>query len=78
VAASLRDRLQRAKRAYVEGSELSAISFMEQFVARARNQVRGDAGDLAARDALIRAAEQILAELRDADADEDGATGQTL
>ena len=78
VAAGLRDRVQRARANYLEGSESRPIGYLEQFVARAENQIKGDADDLAARDALVRAAEAIIAELRDAEQDENAAIEEGL
>jgi hypothetical protein len=59
-AVSLRDRLEQAARFAAQGSETRAIGYLEQFVARARNQVR----DAEARAALVVAAETLLAEQR--------------
>src|SRR4051794_29534928 len=47
---SLHARLTSAEDAYNGGSEKSAISYLNQFVSVAQNQIKGDAADLAARD----------------------------
>jgi X-Pro dipeptidyl-peptidase len=62
VYASLKDRLDRAAGAAAAGSEARTLAFLEQFVARANNQVKGDAEDLATRAALVAAAEQLIGE----------------
>ena len=67
VAASLRDRLERAQRLGEAGSETRAAGYVEQFLARVRNQVKGDADDVAVRDALTRQGSAVLALLRAAD-----------
>ncbi|NHC46453.1 sulfatase-like hydrolase/transferase [Motilibacter aurantiacus] len=54
-AAGLRDRLDRAETAVEQGRESTAVSYLEQLAARARNQVKGDADDVAARDAILSA-----------------------
>ncbi|GIF66609.1 hypothetical protein Ais01nite_46440 [Asanoa ishikariensis] len=61
VAASLRDRLAHAEAKAVNGDEGAAIDYLEQFISRAENQVKGDD---AARDALVGRAETLIAELR--------------
>jgi endonuclease/exonuclease/phosphatase family metal-dependent hydrolase len=66
VEAGLRDRLERAEAAAADGAEAHATAYLEQFVARARNQVRGDADDVAARDLLVRDAEALQAAIADA------------
>jgi hypothetical protein len=62
--ASLLDRLDRAQAKAVAGSESPAIAYLEQLVAKARNQVKGDALDLQARDVLVRDAQALIADLR--------------
>jgi hypothetical protein len=58
VAASISDRLGKARVSSYQFSELYAIGYIEQAIARANNQVKGDADDTAVRNLL-------LAELRD-------------
>jgi hypothetical protein len=60
--ASLRDRLDRARAKAAAGSEVAAMNYLTHFADRARNQVKGDAADLAARDVLIRDARALIAE----------------
>jgi amidase len=67
VAASLGDRLQRASTGANEESEVVAIRNLEQFVMRARNQIKGDAQDVAVRDDLIGQADRLLAYYRAVD-----------
>jgi hypothetical protein len=67
VERSLRDRLVRAQALATAGSETRTIGLLEQFIARARNQVKGDAGDVAVREALVFAAEQWIEQLRTAE-----------
>jgi alpha-L-rhamnosidase len=67
VAASLRDRFDRALRFAQEGREAPAIAMLEQFIARARNQVKGDADDIAVRGALVASAQSLIDALRIAD-----------
>ncbi|NHC46455.1 metallophosphoesterase [Motilibacter aurantiacus] len=56
VAASLQERLDRAARMLDAGSEQRALAAVEQFAARAHNQVKGDADDVAVRGELVAAA----------------------
>ena len=63
-AAGLSDRLARADDAFESGSEKGAIGFLQQFVARANSQVKGDADDTAVREALVAAAEALISELQ--------------
>jgi arylsulfatase A len=59
-ATSLRDRLTRAERSIEQGNEAYATGYLEQLVTRARSQIKGDADDIAARDAIIAAAEAAI------------------
>ena len=61
-AAGLSDRLAKAARYAALGREAYTIGYLEQFVARAKNQIKGDATDLAVRDLLVRSAEAMIAE----------------
>jgi unsaturated chondroitin disaccharide hydrolase len=65
---SLADRLDRAVRQWELGRERHALSYLEQYVARARNQVIGDADDLRVRRRLVEAAESLAEALRRAEA----------
>ncbi|NHC47231.1 FIMAH domain-containing protein, partial [Motilibacter aurantiacus] len=60
-AANVLERLDRAETAARAGSEERAIGFLEQFIARVENQVKGDAADVAARNALTADAALLLA-----------------
>jgi hypothetical protein len=68
--ANLRDRLDRATERADLGHERQAIGYLEQFIARVQNQVKGDAADAAARAALVTAASAAIAELEARDAAE--------
>lgn len=72
VSRSLGDRLQRAASAADAGSEKSAVALLEQFVARARNQVRGDAQDATVSADLVAQARELIAFLQRLDDVEDG------
>jgi predicted extracellular nuclease len=63
VAASLRDRLTRARALAEEGSETRTIGYLQQFIDRAENQIKGNM-DLAARDELVRRAQVLIHDLR--------------
>jgi hypothetical protein len=73
VVNSLQDRLDRAAAAASAGSESRAIGYLEQFISRARNQIKGDAADVVARNTLIDAAQRLIGELRAADVAENAA-----
>jgi hypothetical protein len=64
VELSLRDRLVRAGRELDTGSELRAIAYLEQMVARARNQIKGDDDDVGVRRVLVTAVESLIRDLR--------------
>jgi polyhydroxybutyrate depolymerase len=66
-AAALRDRLVRARALAVSGSETRTIGYLQQFVARAVNQVKGDADDLSVRAMLVADATAIIALLQEAE-----------
>jgi Zn-dependent M28 family amino/carboxypeptidase len=73
VHAQLIDRLQRALAQEQGGSEVRTIGLLQQFVAKARNQVKGDAEDAQTRDLLIERAEAIIGWLQfDDDAETSG------
>ncbi|NHC15704.1 ThuA domain-containing protein, partial [Motilibacter deserti] len=63
-SASISDRLSRARTAYTNGSEDQAIAFLEQFIARATNQIKGDADDIALRNELIDMARDLIGTLQ--------------
>ena len=58
------DRLERALREEQGGSEYRPIGYLQQFVARVDNQVKGDAEDAETRDELVSMAEHIIAWLQ--------------
>jgi sugar phosphate isomerase/epimerase len=66
VHVSLHDRLSRALKLAEEGSESRTAAYVEQFIARANNQIKGNQDQLA-RALLVQAAEAVLAWLADAD-----------
>jgi hypothetical protein len=70
VALSLGDRLSRAEQAAAEGSEERTIGYLSHFIARAKNQIKGDEDDVTVRDLLVEHAEtltQHYQELEDAE-----------
>jgi glucose/arabinose dehydrogenase/PKD repeat protein len=73
VQASLLDRLNRAELAAERGSEKTAINYLEQFVARAKNQIKGDAQDIEVRDELVAMGEALIAHYRALDEAEEAA-----
>jgi hypothetical protein len=77
VQASLADRLDKAAAGAAVGSEVRAISYLEQFVARAKNQIKGDADDLAVRNTLVAMAEELIAKYQ-AIEDEENAGGALI
>jgi hypothetical protein len=64
VAAGLLDRIERAQVLAESGSDTRTAAYIEQFLARVRNQVKGDADDVLVRNNLIRHGEAVLALLR--------------
>jgi hypothetical protein len=60
VAAGLLDRLVRAEGFLAAGREAPAIGLLEQFQARARNQIKGDADDAEVRDLLVTYAAALI------------------
>ncbi|NHC44309.1 alpha/beta hydrolase domain-containing protein [Motilibacter aurantiacus] len=58
VEASLLDRLDRAERLGLSGSESRTAGYLQHLVDRARNQIKGDA---AAREAVVRSATALIA-----------------
>jgi alpha-L-rhamnosidase len=62
--ANLRERLFRAADAASLGSEVRAMNYLRQFLARVDNQVKGDERDDLARQLLRRAGEVVLAQLQ--------------
>jgi hypothetical protein len=61
VHASLLDRLDRAQAAAERGSSFTAIGMLDQFIARAKNQIKGDARDVEVRGDLVAMAEELRA-----------------
>ncbi len=71
--ASLGNRLARATALVEAGSETRALGYVEQFMDRAQNQIKGDAADLAVRDTLLHNARALRAWLLEAEDRENGA-----
>ncbi|NHC12829.1 sugar phosphate isomerase/epimerase [Motilibacter sp. E257] len=67
VAASLEDRRIRAAVLVESGSETRATAYLEQLIARANNQIRGDADDIMIRSLIVAASQQIVAWLAEAE-----------
>jgi hypothetical protein len=65
--ASLLDRLNRVESQAAKGSEAGAASALQQLIARANNQIKGDAADRAARDAIVAAAQAFHDDIAAAD-----------
>jgi glycerophosphoryl diester phosphodiesterase len=65
VAAAIADPLARAARAADQGSEAGAIAALEQAVARARNQIKGDADDEAVRRQVVALLDRLIARQRE-------------
>jgi sugar phosphate isomerase/epimerase len=59
VAANLHDRLSRALSLVEDGSETRAQGYIEQLIARANNQIKGDADDALVRSLIVSAAQHI-------------------
>ncbi len=62
-AAGLQERLAKAETELAAGREHAAGDLLDQLAARARNQIKGDAGDLAARDAILAAVDAAKANM---------------
>jgi alpha-L-rhamnosidase len=60
VTAGMLDRLERALARARAGNQLSAISYLQHLIDRANNQIKGDAADLAARDAIVAATRSLM------------------
>ncbi|NHC45029.1 DUF1349 domain-containing protein [Motilibacter sp. K478] len=67
---NLTDRLTRAAQQAEVGSEAKAIAFLEQFISKAKNQIKGDAQDTIVRNLLMRDAQFLLDGLAAAEAAE--------
>jgi hypothetical protein len=63
--ASLRDRLAKARGRLERGQKSAAAAFLDQLVARARNQVKGDERDVMVRGLLVETAQRAISELRE-------------
>jgi predicted peptidase len=61
-ASSVLDRIDRARQAAAVGREAVAIGYLQQALARARNQIKGDADDVAVRAEIVALLETLLAE----------------
>jgi hypothetical protein len=72
VAANLEDRLARAEVEAAAGSEVRTIAYLEQLVARAKNQIKGDDRDVEVREAVVREAEALIARYRALELEEQG------
>jgi sugar phosphate isomerase/epimerase len=64
---SLQDRLQRATALAESGSESRTIGYLEKFVARANNQIKGDMDDTLVRSLVVNAANMVITWLHEAD-----------
>ncbi|NHC44427.1 amidase [Motilibacter aurantiacus] len=69
---NLADRVTRASTASLRDSEDVPIANLEQFIAKAKNQIKGDAQDVEVRNDLVAQAEQLLAYYRAVEAIENG------
>ena len=65
--ASLLDRLAQVEKHAAKGSEASAVAMLDQLIKRANNQIKGDAQDIAARDAIVKAAQAFRTDIAAAD-----------
>lgn len=70
-AANLLHPLERAEKEAYAGGEVRTIGYLEQFLARVRNQVKGDSADLTARSALTAQAQRLLGYYQGREAAED-------
>jgi hypothetical protein len=70
VAAGLSDRLRSATKLVEGGSETRALAYVQQFINRANNQIKGDAADIAARDLLVYNASMLRNWLNEAESRE--------
>ena len=60
VAATLRDRLARAEALAATGSETRTIGYIDQAIARAANQIRGDAQDIEVRELVVSTLQELV------------------
>jgi alpha-L-rhamnosidase len=60
VTAGMLDRLEHALSRAQARNELSAIGYLQQLIDRANNQIKGDAADIAARDAIVGQARSLI------------------
>jgi sugar phosphate isomerase/epimerase len=67
VAAALQDRLSRATSLVEQGSETRAAAYVEQLVAKANNQIKGDEDDLLVRSMIVDNARSLLTWLGEAE-----------
>ena len=68
-SAGLLDRLARAEAAAATGSETRTIAYLDQLAARALNQIKGDAADIAARDTVVAHVRSLIGYYRAVDED---------
>jgi glucose/arabinose dehydrogenase len=68
--ANLRYVLDRAVAEAARGSEVRTIMYLEQFVSRASNQVKGDDRDVLVRDMLVAEAQRLIAYFEAVEAEE--------
>jgi hypothetical protein len=67
------DRNVRAKAMAATGSESRTIGLLQQLIAKANNQIKGDAADVVARNTLVEAVQSLIEELQAADDAENAA-----
>jgi hypothetical protein len=65
--ASLLDRLAQVEKQAAKGSEAGAVGYLDQLISRAKSQIKGDAQDIAARDAIVKLAQQYRTDIAAAD-----------
>jgi hypothetical protein len=58
-SASLSNRVDYVNRMAAQGSEARTVAGLDQLIARAKNQIKGDAADIAARDAIVAEAQSL-------------------
>jgi hypothetical protein len=68
--AALRDRLDKALRLAEQGSETRTIGYLEQFIDRANNRVKGDERDVMVRGLLVADAQRLITVLQEREAAE--------
>ena len=76
VAAGILDRLERAQRYADMGNEEYAVGYVEQAIARANNQIKGDADDLEVRAEVVALLQDLADWQQDVDDAEDAPAAQ--